>query len=259
MAFVDHDTMSTQALQLQAVEKALCHRQRTVVPEKRLTREKSREVSLCYIWMIETESTLLLLKSMCFSKTLFAMPKLENRGVIESLKRATRRGAFVLVLIQKEEWLRAGEDASEEQKSLRGEYNTVGIFDYGTVNSVLHRFYCIGGEWKFGDTSNTLAIRCLGDEAKISTNLIQESFVVFGTQRHSYATVATGLSPYVATTVSIGSYNVSNCDQFESVVRIRDDAIAQRYGEHFAIMFLNSEPLDWESAIARPEFTRIKN
>ncbi len=190
---------------------------------------------------------------------LFAMPKLENRGVIESLKRATRRGAFVLVLIQKEEWLRAGEDASEEQKSLRGEYNTVGIFDYGTVNSVLHRFYCIGGEWKFGDTSNTLAIRCLGDEAKISTNLIQESFVVFGTQRHSYATVATGLSPYVATTVSIGSYNVSNCDQFESVVRIRDDAIAQRYGEHFAMMFLNSEPLDWESAIARPEFTRIKN
>jgi len=188
---------------------------------------------------------------------LFAMPKLENIAVVEALKRATHRGVFVLVLIQKEEWLRADNDASEEQKSLRGEYNSVGLIDYDSVNYVLRQFYCVGGDWKFGDTSNTLAIRCLGDEAKIGTDLMQDSFVVFGVQRVGYD--LTGFSPFMATKVWIGSYNVSNCIQFENVVRIRDNLIAQRYAEHFAMMFLNSESLDWKSATAQPEFTRIKN
>lgn len=185
-----------------------------------------------------------------------AVAWLTSKPILEAMHRAHKRGVVVLVVLQKEKWLRKGKSQSEFQKKLRSHYDALGTHQVEVVEKLVGNYYPFGAgkNWRFDSKPLVASVRCLGDEvvSEFNARRMHHKFVVFG-QRNSDNTCT-------ATHVWTGSYNFSKSAELslENAIYIKDTGIANQYACEFAAIFLNTEPLDWISKTMSPTLTWSK-
>lgn len=176
-----------------------------------------------------------------------AVAWLTSKPILEALTRARERGVIVLVVLQKEKWLRKGKSQTEFHKKLRARYDALGSLSTGSiVEPLLKAFSPTPREWKFPkETLYLQATRCAGDWVtnEFNARRMHHKFLVCGSQSGDER-------GYVAKTVWTGSYNFSASAEasLENAVMIHDSPyIARSFAKEFAMIYMNSEPLDWIS------------
>lgn len=184
-----------------------------------------------------------------------AVAWLTSKPILEAMHRAHKRGVVVLVVLQKEKWLRKGKSQNEFQKKLRSRYDALGTHQVEVVEKLVGNYYFGAGKnWRFDSKPLVASVRCLGDDvvSEFNARRMHHKFVVFG-QRNSD-------NSCTATHVWTGSYNFSNSAELslENAICIKDTGIANQYAREFAAIFLNTEPLDWISKTMSPTFTWSK-
>jgi phosphatidylserine/phosphatidylglycerophosphate/cardiolipin synthase-like enzyme len=184
-----------------------------------------------------------------------AVAWLTSKPILEAMHRAHKRGVIVLVVLQKEKWLRKGKSQNEFQKKLRSRYDALGAHQVEVVEKLVGNYYFGAGKnWRFDSKPLVASVRCLGDDvvSEFNARRMHHKFVVFG-QRNSD-------NSCTATHVWTGSYNFSNSAELslENAICIKDTGIANQYAREFAAIFLNTEPLDWISKTMSPTFTWSK-
>lgn len=185
---------------------------------------------------------------------LAAVAWLTSVPILEALDRARARGCIVLVLVQKESWLRGGKTVFARNN--RARYDRLGSYNTKKeLEPILKRFYSPGRNWGFGEKTATAghdvgAVRCIADEvlSEKSARRMHHKFVVF------VQNCGDGL--YVPSRVWTGSYNFSYAAEvsLENAVLIRNESVAAAYVREFVMTFLHSEPLDWVSKKMLPTF-----
>lgn len=188
--------------------------------------------------------------------------------LLDALIRAKEKGVTVMVVVQKEDFLRQdSKDVSKEKfkEYLREKYNGLGKINTGggayTAISVLMEAKAAIGEdptgefWWDSDGNDVCeAVRCVGNHnsnSNPSFPRMHNKFMVFGV---SDFTENNGLS-VMAQSVWSGSFNCSACadKSFENALIIENEKIATMYMKEFALLFILSERLDWTSEWMRPE------
>lgn len=181
-----------------------------------------------------------------------AVAWLTSKPILEAMHRAHERGVIVLVVVQKEKWLRRGKTQGEFHKKLRARYDALGEHKADTVQNLLSPYHPLAEKkWKFDSRTTVSAVRCLGDEvvSEFNARRMHNKFVVFGCRNPDGSNTATH--------IWTGSYNFSSSAELslENAVCIRDELISSQYAREFAAIFLNTEPLDWISKTMSPTFT----
>lgn len=223
-----------------------------------------------------------------------------NTTILAELVAAKRRGAHVLIVVQKEDFLRPDSAAPDRRAfgaALRAHYDALGTYDMEDAASTMAAIIAaarpflgadVRGPIQFFDDedsapeSRAAACRCVGNhnrDQQPSFPRMHNKFLVFG----SFATELVPANPQPAMArlervggggapgelvlcgsvecarpelVWTGSYNLSAAAErsFENAVVLRSETIAAAYLAEFALLYLLSEPLDWESAWMRPVF-----
>lgn len=185
---------------------------------------------------------------------LAAVAWLTSVPILEALDRARTRGCVVLVLVQKEGWLRGGKTVFARNN--RARYDRLGSYNTKKeLEPILNRFYSPGRNWSFGEKRaiaghDVGAVRCIADEvlSEKSARRMHHKFVAF-VQNH-------GDGMYTPNRVWTGSYNFSYAAEvsLENAVLIHSQSVAAAYVREFVMTFLHSEPLDWVSKKMLPTF-----
>ncbi len=184
-----------------------------------------------------------------------AVAWLTSQPILEALIAARNRGVVVLVVVQKERWLRQNREGSYFDNQNRKRYNELGGYNtFEELELLLGSFYRPGINWNFNDHQlkakcegwDVSAVRCLGVEAEW-TGRMHHKFMVFGHMRDFP----------LASKVLTGSYNFSSAAAagLENVIIINRHEAANAYAREFAMIFLHSEPLDWVNPQMNPTFT----
>ncbi len=198
---------------------------------------------------------------------LVAMAWFTNQTVLNALVKAKRRGVNILVVVQKEDFLRpdsCGKNQLFFASALRSFYESLGTYttmsEEGDENIVdlLKSITCEHDDecvrefiWENKDDRQVEAVRCLGNHN--STNnpshpRMHHKFIVFGQWGKSYEDE---IHPEMVWT---GSYNCSKTAElsFENIVVINSDEVARQYMKEFVYLFRHSEPLDWTAKWMAP-------
>lgn len=181
-----------------------------------------------------------------------AVAWLTSKPILEALIRARERGVIVLVILHKEKWLRTGGQSADWQKKLRKLYDTLGTQKLDVLESLFKAFNPTNTEWTFSSKVKAPGVvRCAGDwiaNTDRGARRMHHKFVVTGCRDENLG--------YIARAVWTGSYNFSSSAEasLENAVLIYDWAIGYSYANEFAMIYLNSEPLDWVSNTMLPEF-----
>lgn len=192
--------------------------------------------------------------------------------LLDALIRAKEKGVTVMVVVQKEDFLRQdSKDMTREKFKvyLRDKYTRLGqlFTDYNTYESrVLQSADKMSGEdmtgefyWdeNYGDNSTSCeAVRCLGNHNSTgspSFPRMHNKFMVFCVMESD--TTDEMIEDLYAEKVWTGSFNCSACadKSFENALIIENECIATMYMREFAALFLLSESLDWTSEWMKPE------
>ncbi len=208
-----------------------------------------------------------------------------NAQVLEALARAKGRGALILVVVQKEEFLSPDICTGGREKYstwLRGLYDRLGSFPTGWCPEIQILMAAkpfddgLNEALVFDMDANTEVgcVRCFGNYnsgSSPSFPRMHNKFFVFGDVecgRAGRVGVAgemgeqaqdgqSGLPPehkFLPKQVWTGSYNVSAAAElsFENVNITESPTVAQAYLAEFSLLFLLSEPLDWTSRWIAP-------
>ncbi len=201
---------------------------------------------------------------------LAAVAWFSNAKILDALIRARKNGLTIMVVLQKEDFLR--QDTTNQSKQsfkdfLRDKYTQLGTLctTYNAVEASVLMSARGGmmdsearGEFWWPNTTDDEnecdAVRCVGNHnANNSPSFarMHNKFMVFG---KSAFEENSGLD-IEAVRVWTGSFNCSACadKSFENAVIIEDSVIAEMYMQEFACLFLLSESLDWSSTWMRPE------
>ena len=192
--------------------------------------------------------------------------------LLDALIRAKEKGVTVMVVVQKEDFLRQDSKNMTREKFkeyLRDKYSRLGQLctDYNAVESCVLRSarrMCdeeMSGEFYWDDVfgeqpTNCDAVRCLGNHNSTgspSFPRMHNKFMVFCAMApdREYPEV----DDVYADKVWTGSFNCSACadKSFENALIIENESIATMYMREFAALFLLSESLDWTSEWMKPE------
>lgn len=184
-----------------------------------------------------------------------AVAWLTSKPILEELGKARARGVIVLVVVQKEPWLRTvagGKKKFTFDAHNRRRYDWLGGYNtHKELEVLLGSFYSPGDNWSFNDKRlagdwDVAAVRCLGVDAEW-TGRMHHKFMVFGRK----------LNFFTATKVLTGSYNYSSAAEagLENILIIDQKEVAQLYAKEFVMLLLHSEPLDWVNRQMDPTFT----
>lgn len=184
-----------------------------------------------------------------------AIAWLTSTPILTALASARDRKVIVLVVVQKETWIRQGKSLTKFDRRVRNHYEDLGGYNtHKDLEELLGSFVNPGEKWSFNDNKlgqarkgcDVAAVRCLGVHAKW-TGRMHHKFMVFGRKQVFFT----------ATKVLTGSYNFSSAAEagLENVIIINHPEVAARYAKEFVTILLHSEPLDWVSEQMQPTFT----
>ena len=191
-----------------------------------------------------------------------AMAWLTNFDILKALGRAKRRGVFVAVVTQKEDFLRPdNEDHTQEEwrAQLRKLYDALGSYCGITVNNLIASYASpalpdFRGPVYEGDQDDHIgSVRCVGNNNSCkspSFPRMHHKFVVFGSETGGRWHEEKMEPEFVWT----GSFNASNASEksFENAVILHSREISMRFFQEFCLMYMVSEPLDWTSEWMAP-------
>lgn len=227
-----------------------------------------------------------------------AVAWLTNETILSALIAAKERKALVLVVVQKEDFLRPDADEDDFKARLRSQYSQLGSFNTeDSLEHILRQFFVLDVRnwgWEFDDTTlqkhhDVAAVRCVGNynaERSPSFPRMHNKFVVFGkhvVENKSIecdevvdqlndvpldeldaedwfvhgAVLHCSRDRWIPEKVWTGSFNFSHASvkSFENALLIKNVDIATAYAKEFVLLFLLSEPLNWESTWMAPTFT----
>ena len=201
-----------------------------------------------------------------------------NYSILDALAKAVRRGVFVAVVVQKEDFLRPDgcSPPSYFKKTIRRKYDALGkveMMDKGHLIIAHYATDAIGDDFNGCIEDHELGksfvpvVRCVGNhnsDKSPSFSRMHHKFFVFGDinlkqdlfEIHCLDDFP-GYEDPQARKVWTGSFNASKaaCYSFENAVIIDSDEAATKYAQEFALMFMISEPLDWTNDWISPSFT----
>lgn len=193
-----------------------------------------------------------------------AVAWLTSEPILKALARAHKRHIDVFIIVQKEDFLRPDDVNVDEFKTkLRKLYDALGTIQFhgehdfnNIIAQGLYPFLKESvGTIRFDeetDDVSTSTVRCLGNDTRglPSSPRMHNKFILFGRE----AEEGTPWKPYEAEIVWTGSYNMSKNAtlSFENVVVLTNKEIAQMYLNEFALMYVLTEKLDWESKWMAP-------
>eukprot|EP01080_Neovahlkampfia_damariscottae_P012931 gene12931-7512_t len=179
--------------------------------------------------------------------------------ILKQLKKAQERKVLVLIVLQKEDYLRPDfKTTTEWSNNLRNLYKSFDKVDMGYNSYFADILYsakdCIDERSSpafYEDDVDILPIRCVGNnnqDKNPSHPRMHNKFIVFGCMKND--------KPQPGK-VWTGSYNISRSaeNSFENVVIIKKCNIANAYLKEFSLIFLLSEKLDWKSVWMKPEIS----
>lgn len=205
-----------------------------------------------------------------------------NADILDALIRAKRRGCTVIVIVQKEDFLRPDSLTTQNTfyNTLRRKYRALGqikidvqcgpchidellSFSKSLCEGYLHFDYPHGNpEHRISITD---AVRCLGNynaDNNPSHPRMHNKFVVFGKVVYDDddddipddERMGPPSPQIISQCVWTGSFNFSKAstESFENVVVLRGKEVAEMYRIEFARMFLITEPLNWSSQWMNP-------
>ena len=171
-----------------------------------------------------------------------AVAWLTSKPILESLVCAKERKATIMLVVQKEDFLKPQSLRGSRKKwatEIRRLYDLLGDVETSRLTEFLPSVSC--------DISlkKVKAVRCLGNfnaDKNPSHPRMHNKFLVIGSK-----------------TVWSGSYNFSLAAEmsYENAVIMRDEKVAKMYMKEFALLFSLSEPLDWKSKTMQPELLTI--
>jgi phosphatidylserine/phosphatidylglycerophosphate/cardiolipin synthase-like enzyme len=201
-----------------------------------------------------------------------AVAWLSNSKILEALGFAHSHGCLVMLVIQKEDFLRpeSSEGYDSWVKRIRKQYAALGENVDTDWSSWAEKVLMFGSDTGFfgerpsgqfwwndsGDFPSCDAVRCVGNhnaKKEPSFPRMHNKFLVFGkfvesSERH-------GDVDAVPLFVWTGSFNCSAAAErsFENALILHDKELALRYAQEFSMLFLLSEPLDWKSQWMCPQ------
>lgn len=198
---------------------------------------------------------------------LAAVAWFSSAKILDALIEANRRGVTIMVVVQKEDFLR--QDSKDMSKKsfkdyLREKYDRLGelhTWESNTIESsvLMEASKMIqeeaSGQFFWANDEDTCdAVRCVGNHNSNSSPSfprMHNKFMVFGSSHFSWED-GRGTTAH---SVWSGSFNCSACADrsFENALIIENEKIATMYMKEFALLFLLSECLDWSSEWMKPE------
>ncbi len=191
-----------------------------------------------------------------------------NFDILDELIEASKRDVKIAIVVQKEDFLRPDTTKTQDKwkSALQNKYNSIQkvSIDQGDFSVILDMATGAIGEehhWGYRDGEDfneyILPVRCVGNhnsEKNPSSPRMHNKFMVFGSFVCVVEDDGQTYTEAEANTVWTGSYNCSKCAElsFENAVIIRNSKIAEAYTREFALLFLLSEELNWNSEWMKP-------